>query len=66
MEDGGAGAVLEGMWPLPPAPSDPEGVIDVLWVYSPSVSAYVFRVVPGSADWNRFVTATGEDASPDG
>ena len=64
MEDGGAGAVLEGMWPLPAAPSDPEGVIDVLWVYSPSVSAYIFMTEPGSADWTRFIAATGEAANP--
>jgi hypothetical protein len=65
MEDGGAGAVLEGMWPLPPAPSDPESVIDLLWVYSPSASAYVFNTQPGSSDWKRFVATTGDRSDPD-
>jgi hypothetical protein len=66
MDDGGAGAVLEGMWPLPAAPSDPEGVIDALWVYSPSVSSYVFVTEAGTSDWRRLVASTGEDATPAG
>jgi hypothetical protein len=64
MENGGAGAVLEGVWPLPACPSDPEAVIDVLWVYSPSVSAYIFKTEPGGNVWTRFLVATGEEANP--
>jgi hypothetical protein len=64
MENRGAGAVLEGAWPLPECPADPAKVIDVVWVYSPSDSAYLFRVPPGTADWKRFTAATGEEATP--
>lgn len=60
MEDGGAGAVLEGAWPLPECPADPAGVIDTVWVYSPSVSAYLFCVRPGTDAWRKYVAATGE------
>ena len=58
--DGGAAAVLQGLWPLPPCPEDPAGVIDTLWVYSPSASTFLFRVTPGTEDWERFVVANGE------
>jgi hypothetical protein len=64
LEDGGSAAVLEGVSPLPACPADPKGVIDTLWVYSPSVSAYLFRTRPGTADWERFVAATGAPAPP--
>lgn len=56
----GAGAVIEGMWPLPESPPDPTGVIDVLWVYSTSTSGYLYRTKPGSENWERFIAATGE------
>ena len=62
MEDGGANGVLEGAWPLPACPPDPEGVIDTLWVYSPSASSYVFRTQPGSEHWEKFVALTGDPA----
>jgi hypothetical protein len=62
MEDGGASAVLEGMWPLPPSPEDPAGVIDTLWVYCPSVSGLVFRTRPADKQWEKFVALTGEAA----
>jgi hypothetical protein len=62
MEDGGANGVLEGVWPLPACPPDPEGVIDTLWVYSASVSSLVFRVRPGTEQWEKFVSVTGEPA----
>jgi hypothetical protein len=60
MENGGAGAVLEGAWPLPACPADPANVIHTVWVYSPSVSAYLFRTQPGTANWERFVAASGD------
>jgi hypothetical protein len=62
MEDGGASAVLEGMWPLPASPADPAGVIDVLWVYCPSVSWLIFRTRPAADKWEKFVAATGAPA----
>jgi hypothetical protein len=62
MEHGGASAVLEGAWPLPPCPEDPAGVIDTLWVYCPSVSSYLFRAHPGSDDWEKFIALTGDPA----
>jgi hypothetical protein len=64
MEDAGSGAVLEGMWPLPACPADPADVIDTVWVYSPSVSAYLFRTRPGSAECERFIAATGALSTP--
>jgi hypothetical protein len=65
MEDGGASAVLEGMWPLPASPEDPAGVIDTLWVYCPSASSYLlFRNRPGTDEWERFNTVTGEPSNP--
>jgi hypothetical protein len=64
IEDGGAGAVLAGAWPLPNCPPDPANVVDTVWVYSPSVSVYLFRVPPGTADWERFIMASGERAAP--
>lgn len=65
MEDGGASAVLQGAWPFDECPPDPQGVIDTLWIYSPSMSAYIFRVQPGTAEWQRFVAATGARKDPD-
>jgi hypothetical protein len=62
MEHAGASAVLEGAWPLPACPEDPAGVIDTLWVYSPSVSSYLFRAHPGSDDWKKFIALTGDPA----
>jgi hypothetical protein len=63
MEDGGAGAVLEGMWLLPACPEDPAGVIDTLWVYCPSASSYLlFRTHPGGEEWEKFIAATGDPA----
>lgn len=64
IEDGGASAVLEGMWPLPAPPQDPTGVVDTLWVYCPSVSAYLFRTQPGGEEWERFIGLTGESSTP--
>lgn len=60
MEDGGAGVVLQDLWPLPDCPPDPADVIDALWIYSPTVSAYLFRARPGSGEWSKYVAATGE------
>lgn len=63
MEDGGASSVLEGAWPLPASPDDPEGVIDTLWIYSPSASSYLlFRNRPGTDEWEKFNTVTGDPA----
>jgi hypothetical protein len=62
MEDGGANGVLEGAWPLPACPAGPEGVIDMLWVYSPSVSGYVFRTRPGSDEWEKYEALNGDPA----
>jgi hypothetical protein len=59
LEDHGSGAVLEGVWPLPTCPADPAGVIDVLWVWSPSLSSVVFRVEPGTSAWRRFNSVDG-------
>jgi hypothetical protein len=59
VEDGNAGAVLAGQWPLPECPPDPHGVLDAIWVYSPSVSGRLFRVRPGTSDWSRFEMTTG-------
>ena len=59
LEDHGSGAVLEGVWPLPSCPADPVGVIDVLWVWSPSVSGVLFSVEPGTSDWRRFNSVDG-------
>jgi hypothetical protein len=64
MEDGGASAVLEGMWPLPASPDDPTGVVDAIWIYCPSVSGYLFRITPGGQDWERFAALTGEANTP--
>lgn len=58
MEHDGASAVLERLWPLPASPLDPTGVIDVLWVYSPSASHRLFRTSPGASEWERFTTHT--------
>jgi hypothetical protein len=63
MENGGAGVVLDDQWPLPGCPPDPAGVIDVVWVYSPARSAYLFETRPGSAEWSRFIMATGDPAA---
>jgi hypothetical protein len=60
MEDGGASAVLDGAWPLPACPPDPEGSVDMLWVYSASASGIVFRVRPGTEDWEKFSSLTGQ------
>jgi hypothetical protein len=64
MEDGGASSVLEGAWPnLPTSPGDPHAVVDTLWIYSPSASSsLLFRNRPGTNEWERFNTATGEPA----
>lgn len=62
MEDNGAGAVLEGAWPLPACPEDPHGVIDTVWVYCPSVSSYLFRTHPGHDEWEKFIAPTGAPA----
>jgi hypothetical protein len=59
LEDHGSGAVLEGLWPLPPCPADPAGVIDVLWAWSPSISGVLFSVEPGTSDWSRFSSVSG-------
>lgn len=64
LEDGGAAAVLEGLWPLPACPPDPADVLDCLWLYTPSLSGYLFRVRPGTEDWCRFLASTGEAAPP--
>jgi hypothetical protein len=56
----GAEAVIEGVWPLPPSPTDPHGVIDVLWLYSPATSSYVYKTTPGSGGWERYDAVTGE------
>lgn len=64
IDDHAAGAALRGMWPpLPACPSDPCGVIDVLWVFAPWASAFLHRVTPGTDHWEHFVMATGEHAS---
>lgn len=60
LEDNGSGAVLEGVWPLPRCPADPVGVIDVLWVWSPSISGILFGVEPGTSRWQRFDSVSGE------
>ena len=62
LEDGGASAVLERVWPLPACPPDPEGVVDLLWVFSPSVSTYLFRVRPGTGAWEKFNSGSGQPA----
>jgi hypothetical protein len=60
LEDHGSGAVLEGVWPLPTCPTDPARVIDVLWAWSPSISGVLFRVEPGTSDWRRFNSPSGD------
>lgn len=63
MHDRAAANGLRGIWPLPACPPDPRGVVDMIWVFAPwASSAYLHRVVPGSDQWKRFVTATGEPA----
>lgn len=59
LEDHGSSAALEAVWPLPTCPADPARVIDVLWVWSPSVSGVLFRVGPGTSDWKRFNSVDG-------
>jgi hypothetical protein len=59
LEEHGSGAVLEGLWPLPQCPSDPARVINVLWVWSPSVSGVLFIVEPVTSDWQRFNSVDG-------
>lgn len=63
MEDGGASAVLEGMWPPPASPEDPAGVIDTFWVYCPSASSYLFRTRPADGESQRFIAGTGEPSN---
>ena len=56
----GAEAVIEGVWPLPSSPTDPQGVVDVLWLYSPATSSYIYKTAPGSSAWERYDAVTGE------
>jgi len=61
LHDRGASAALYPVWTIPPCPSDPDGVVDTVWVYAPLTSpAYLHRVTPGTADWQHYVVATGE------
>lgn len=65
LDDWGAAAALRPYWPIPACPPDSHGVVDVVWVYAPTASstAFLHRVVPGAAEWQHFVMATGEQVS---
>jgi len=62
LDDWGAAAALRPVWTIPACPPDPHGVVDVVWVYAPAASstAFLHRVVPGAAEWEHFLMATGE------
>lgn len=60
LRDHAAASGLMGIWPLRECPPDPRGVLDALWVFAPSASGFLHRVVPGTNDWEHYVMATGE------
>ena len=59
VSDWSASGALELPSEPPPCPPDPQGIVDIVWLYSGGTSWAIYRAAPGGR-WERFHDGTGE------